>query len=600
MPFEAALLLSLLLALAIVIGMDLIRADVAAMAALLGLAVLQKVPGVTPFIDTAHLFDGFSSGAVIALIGVMIIGEALVRCGFINAVSDGLLALAKGNPTRLGVGLFTAVTAFSTVIQNAGATAMAVPIVSRVAGKMGLESRELLMPVGRMILLGGSCTLIGNSPLLLLNDLLPANIEGFTLLAPLGVGMALVVTGLLYTSFQFRRSMELSTAVGPRRDVQLRSRYQLDEATRCYRWTEHDITTVKDFEDHFNLSVVGTYSDQLQLSPTRNASLPPLGYLALLGPRENLAAFETSTGAKQTTECVVLRHALSADYSGLVEVVLTPGSSLVNQQIRDLRLRHHYGLNPLAIYRADGLIEGDIRAQSLQAGDTILAHIAWEDAELLPATDDFVVLAPDMPESQVATGLGLRTLAVLVSAVAFGLWAHPGVPFIMFAAAVALIAVGVLDPERAYRAVSWRTIFMVACLMPFSQAISSSGASAWLADGLMSLLGQDVNGIAVLLLFAVLSAIFGQLVSNIAAVLILVPVAIQVCALGNFEVQGLVLLVGISVSNAFLIPTNQVTALIASAGGYTSRDFLRTGAPISLLFCVVSVTMIALMYPSFR
>ncbi len=601
MPLEAVLLLILLFTLAVVIGADIIRADVAAMIALLGLAALQQLPGVTPFVDVTQLFAGFSSRTVIALIGVMIISAALVRCGFINTLADGLLTLAGNSQSRLGSWLLVAVAGFSTVIQNAGAVTLAVPIVSRVAAKLGLENRQLLMPVGRMILLGGCCTLIGNSALLLLNDILPAGIEHFGLLAPLPVGLALVASGLLYNLFQFNLSLRQSTSTSPRRDIKLRAMYQLEEAIRCYHWLEPDfeIDSVAALEDRFKLRVVASYYDDLQLSPTRNATLPSRGYIALMGSGPQLTSFETATGLAATTACTPLQQALSTDYSGLVEMVLTPGSSLVGLPIRDLRLRHHFGLTPLAIYRADGLIEGDIRLEILQAGDTVLAHVSWQELEHIQDTDDFVLLAPDKPESPVEPGLSFRTWTILAVLAVYGLWAQPGAAFLMFAAAAALIAARVLEPEQAYRAVSWRTIFMLACLMPFSQAMTNSGASTWLAEGVMSLLNPQASGLVVLIVFALLAAALGQLISNVAAVVIPVPVAIQVCALGNYEAQGLILLIGISVSNAFLFPTNQVTAFIASAGNFHSRKFLRAGAPSSLIFCAVSVAVIAVMYPSY-
>jgi len=128
MPYEAALLLILLSILALVVGLDLIRAIVAAMIALLGLAGLQQLPGVIAFVDIEELFAGFSSRTVIALIGVMIISEALVRCGFIYFMADGLLALAQESRFCLAISLFSAVAAVSMVIQNAGAAAMAVPL----------------------------------------------------------------------------------------------------------------------------------------------------------------------------------------------------------------------------------------------------------------------------------------------------------------------------------------------------------------------------------------------------------------------------------------------------------------------------------------
>jgi di/tricarboxylate transporter len=601
MPYEAALLLGLLCLLAVVVALDVIRADVAAMIALLGLAGLQQIPGVTAFVDVEQLFYGFSSRTVIALIGVMIISEALVRCGFINSIADVLLRLAQGSRSHLASGLFFVIAAISMIIQNAGAAAMAVPLVSRVANKMGLEKRQLLMPVGRMILTGGCCTLIGSSPLLMLNDLLSAESKGFGLLAPLPVGLALVISALVFSIWQFRRSQSLPIKTGPGRDIQLRANYQLGDATRCYRWSggANGFRTVSEFEDCYSVRVVATYSDQLQPSPPRNFTLPPLGYIALVGGDLELNEFESRNGLGPTQECAPLRHALSADYSGLIELLLTPGSSLVGQSIRDLRLRHHLGLTPLAIYRADGLVEGDIRAQILQPGDSLLAHISWRELEQIQSSEDYLVLAHDKPESMVAAGLGIRTAGILGLVAAYGVLVQPGVAFLMFAAAVSLVAAGVLGPDRAYHAISWRTIFMLACLMPFSNAITASGASDWLAGGILALLGADPSGIVALLFFAVLAAALGQLVSNVAATVILVPVAIQVAHMGGFDASGLVLLVAISVSNAFLLPTNPVSALIASAGNYQSKDFFRSGIPLTFIFCVVSVLVIALMYPSY-
>lgn len=600
MTVEIVLLLGLIGLLALAIGLDLLRADVAALLALMTLAGLQTLPFIDRYVEPSRLFIGFSSEAVVALIGIMILSEGFVRSGLIFALADRLADLGKGNVRRTIFLLFSGVSTMSLIVQNAGATSLSLPVASRLADRLNIENRQLLMPLGVFVLLGGTATMIGNSALLILNDLLPESLTPLAFFEAFPIAGAMFVVALVYYCFLPGNRYKIAHKKKDSRGAYLERVYRLHDDTRVYQWTGKiplKPCTVKVLEEKYQLRIVALYNEDLILSPTRNYQVPNNSFIAVLSTTRSLDEFEKETGMSPRTDCKVLNRALSSDYTGIVELIVTPGSEFVGQSIRDIRMRHRFGFAPLAIFRGETILDGDIRQQELCAGDILLGHISWPDLNGLEAMDDFVMVAIDKPSTTVTMETQNKVIGILLFLLAYGLFVQPRLSILLMTGAVLMLGLRVITPEQAYRAISWRTIFMLSGLIPFSEAMMNSGTSTWLAHSFTNLLGEAPSGIVLLIFFSVLAALFSMLVSNVAAVIILVPVAIEVSQLLSLDPSGLILLIGISVSNVFLMPTNQVTSLIASAGNFHSRDFFRAGTPAAIGYLLITVAGIAVLYP---
>lgn len=596
MSLEAALLGGVLLLLMAGIVSDRLRSDVAALTGLLALVLMQELPGMHRIIDETQLFRGFASSAVLALISVMIISAALSRSGLLHRVADGLLRVSR--TPELGVGLLLGgIGALSAGVQNAGATAMAIPVARRYASRTGLEENALLMPVGYMVLLGGSTTLIGNSAMLLVNDLLPSASAPLPWWAPAPAGLALIGLGILYTGWRLRKV--LGQRRSPPGGALFREIYHLQGEIRLARFQPDDgqPCTVAELEERSGLTLVGLFHDDLIIAPPRHRRIQPGSCVGLMGAPEELDQRLSRHGELSIpAHCPPLARAISRDRAGVVELVIPPGSGWKGRSMRDIRLRYRHGLTPLALYRDEGLLQGDVRSHPLRVGDTILAYMQWLDLDHLPALENAVLISP-VPPRPAPAGTERRALLVLLTTAIVGVALQPALPTLMLGCALLMVLTGVLDMDDAYRAVSWQTIFMIVALFPISDAMIATGISGALSQATATLLGPTPPLTLLMLLCAVAATLLALMVANVASLFILAPVAVELALNYGYEPATLVLLVAVCTANTFMLPNNQVTSLIAAAGSFSSREFIRNGWLLQGLFIVVCIAMFTVWQP---
>ena len=161
--------------------------------------------------------------------------------------------------------------------------------------------------------------------------------------------------------------------------------------------------------------------------------------------------------------------------------------------------------------------------------------------------------------------------------------------------ALGMILTNVISIDEAYNSVSWKTVFLVASLIPIGMAMELTGTAAWIAQQAMVLLG-DLPDIAVQIVIAVLATLFSLVMSNVGATTILVPIAIGIALTTGANPTMYALIVALSTSNAFILPTHQVNALIIGPGGYRVADFVRVGSGMSVIFLIVMLTVVNLIF----
>ena len=276
----------------------------------------------------------------------------------------------------------------------------------------------------------------------------------------------------------------------------------------------------------------------------------------------------------------------SAD-AGFAEIIVAPRSEIIGKTLIDFGIRKRCGVEPLVLFSDDTERSDDFSDHILHAGDTIVVHGPWEHLRAIRRGREFVLATPTLEEPIEPAKGTLATLCFLM-AITLALSGLTSLPLALLAGAVAMIVTRVIDVDEAYQAVQWQTVFLLAGLIPLGIAMDQTGAAAWLAGGMADAL-TGAHPLLMLAAFGGLATVFSLFMSNVAATVLLAPLAMDVAALTDLPPRAFALLVGVCVANSFLLPTHQVNALLMGPGGYHNRDYLRAGGVMTVLFLLVAV-----------
>jgi len=595
----------------VLFAFELLRVDVAAICVMVLLGLTTMVPGIQPLVTPQELFSGFSSNAVISVIAVMIIGAGLDKTGLMGKVAS--LILQKGGKTegRIIPLVSGTVALISSFMQNIGAAALFLPVVSRISARTDIPMSRLLMPMGFCAILGGTVTMIGSSPLILLNDLLissnktlPAEqqMETFGLFSVTPVGLALVAVGVLYFMLAGRFVLPSASNAEDKRTSRAADYFEklygikgeLVEIRVTVDSPQAGMTIHQLEEANPDTPVMlALYSgDVVKVPPDREEIIWVNTHLGLMGDRQQIERYCAENHWEVLGEPDSFADVLNAQHSGIAEIVIPPGSSLIGQRIGDIKPRRNFGTNILQIYRSEDVIKHGFRDQVLQVGDTLVAHASWKDLKSLSRNNDFVV-ATDVKYEDLRTNKIKEAAAFFLLGLGLFLLTD-SLAISLLTGAMGMVLSGVLTMDEAYTAVSWQTVFLLASLIPLGIAVDQSGTAAWIAQEILALVGEVPNWVLQAVI-ALLATFFTLVMSNIGATVLLVPLAVNIAVAVGADPALFALTVAISTSNSFLIPTHQVNALLMGPGGYQVADFMRAGGIMTLLFLVVSLLMLNLL-----
>lgn len=603
---EIGIVLALIGFVVVALAFDLLRAD---LVALLVLVVI----GVAGIVPVEQLFSGFGGDAVIAIIAMMILGAGLDRTGVIGRVAGFILKASKGVERRLLLVLCAITGGLSAFIQNPAVATLFLPVASRISARSGIALSRLLMPMAACIMLGGTMTMVGNSPQILLNDLLAqvnrnlppgaASLEPIRMFSLTPIGLVLLLAGLAYFHFGWRRLLpddaEPQKVVPRSTDRYFAETYGIaGEVVELVVTGESELVgaTVAELErDPATPLLLGLrQGEEARLAPPGDMHLWTGTILAVLGPRETILAWAAARGLKPLGE---LRHfgaMLNPTRAGIAEAVVPPASRFVGQKVGDLRLRKRYGISVLALNRGDKIFRDDIRERVIRAGDTLVLHGSWRDLAHAAEDRDFVVVT-DFPKDEERPHKLGNALTFFAIAIGLALFSDLRISIALMVGAVGMLLTGVLNMDEAYRAVNWKTVFLLAGLIPLGWAVDSTGSAAWLAQELFGAVGSVAPSL-LLVGVALLTALFSQVMSNVGATVVMVPLAINLALAANASPVEFAMVVVLSASNSFLSLSNPVMAIIAGPGGYRAADFWRVGGPLTLGFTAIVVIGVKLLF----
>jgi len=602
---------------------EIVSVDVAAVSVmvLLGLtSLLAPYMGLEQgLVDNKHLFDGFASNAVMSIIAVMIIGAGLDKTGIMSKVAAFILNVGGTTETRIIPVISATVGFISSFMQNVGAAALFLPVVARISARSGIPLSRLLMPMGFTAILGGTMTMVGSSPLILLNDLiitsnkaLPADaqMETWGLFSVTPVGAALIITGIAYFVIAGRfvlpkTKSESSTSGSDSMD------YFHDVYGVNYSLSEVVVSDgspvigmlLDEIENACRVRVIATKrpSDDIRIGPgalARDLEIEAGMILGVIADPNDLNSFVEKSKVKKLEKLATFSDALSSGNTGVAEVVIPPGSSLIGKSARDVWMRKTYGLALIGLHRkGETLREGDdIRNMPLESGDTLVVHTEWTALERIEKNRDFVVITTEYPHAE-----EVRPHKIVPALVFFGialfmvLFTDIRLSVALLTGAIGMILSGVLNIEEAYEAVSWKTVFLLASLIPLGLAVETSGTAKWIADQVLSVVGH-MDIWVIQLAIAILATFFTLVMSNVGATVLLVPLAVNIAIGAGANPAVFALTVALATSNSFLIPTHQVNALIMGPAGYRVTDFMKAGGIMTILFLIVMMTMMNIIF----
>lgn len=583
-----------------------IRADVVAL-------VVLVLLGLTGLVAPEDLFDGFSGNAVISVMATMILGAGLDRTGALNRLAGWLLRRAQGMEQRLLL-LTTAVAGVnSSVMQNPSVLALYLPVASRLSSRTGVALSRMLLPLAAAIVMGGSLTMVGNSPLILLNDLLVsananlpsgvATLEPLQMFAPLPIGIALLLLSLAYFRFFGSKALpeESDKGVTPARTQSyFANTYGIEgEVFELTVGADSPLVgmSVGEAETLHGapLLLALKTGNESRLAPPGDARIWVGSVLGVMGGKQEVADFAQNNFMRLTARLREFGDLFNPSRAGISEAVVPPTSKYIGKTARELQLRKQLGISLLAVNRDKEVLTDNVRELSLRSGDMLVLHSIWTDLADAAKGRDFVVVT-DYPKGEQRPHKFRIAMVIFAITMMIALSSRIPASIALMTGVAGMLVTGVLKMDEAYSAINWKTVFLMACLIPLGWAMDTSGAAAWIAGHTIEQLPEGMPLWLIEVLVGLLTTCFALVISQVGATIVMVPMAINVALAAGGDPTVFALVTALAASNNLMTPSNPVMSMITGPGGYTPRDMWRAGAPLSLCCIVVQVTAVNLLF----
>lgn len=595
MTVDNILVLLILFGALILFVSEKLRVDVVAMVVLAALLL-------TGLVSVEEAFAGFSSPAVITVIAVFIISGALYYSGVADALARAVLKVAGNSPVRLLVIIMITAGIMSAFMNNIGAVAIMLPAVVSAANSLKIPPSRLLLPLAFSALLGGNLTLIGTPPNILASSLLASypNLEPFSFFDFLPMGAIVFIAGITYMATIGRHLLPDHRPVSaPSEAYQLRPYLSELLVTEGSSLVGKSVPAAE-LGETYNLNVIHIErQDKQPIFPSPDQRVRVGDVLLVEGqPSDIIKANETLRLISVPAHDNGLERDLTTGSATLAEIALGPRSDLAGLTLQEIDFRNRYDLSVLAMRHDGESIVSRLADVPLEFGDALLVQGESSKIDQLRRENDFLVL--DRPPTETRRlGKGRLAIVILIATLAvitFG-WLDPAAG--MFIGALLMILTGVVRMDEAYDAIEWKAVFLIACILPLGVAMETSGTASLIANTIVSAVG-GMGPMAVLLAVFILTALMTEVISNAAATVLVVPIAIDTALSLGASPYAFVMAVVIAASTSFLLPIgHQVNVLVYGPGGYKVTDYTRVGIWLNLIILIVVAVFLPLLWPLF-
>jgi len=577
---------------------NILRADIVALMLMLAL-------GLSGILTSQEAFSGFSRSAVIVMLSAFILAEGLHRSGLTERLGSFIIRLFGKGERRLIFGVMTASAVLSLFMNNIAAASLLFPSLSGVARHSKVSPSKLLMPLAFGTILGGMATLLTTTNIIVSGLLRDAKLPGFTLTDFVPIGLPLVFAGILFMVFWGRKLLpEQSPAQRHEESDEsgdLLNTYQLAERlvraeVRKGGCLDGVALEKSDLREKYHLNVIAIQRGKSTLPIDAKTILKSADILLIMARPE-----DSLPGSLMDMLTILPSGEWQQDYLSipnmkLIEAAIAPRSHLAHQTLQEIRFGQKFGARVLAVWRRGRSIRTRLADLPLEFGDGLLLQGAEKSLSLLRTEPGLILLAESAPSTRMTLRGWFTTLIMavtLISAVIFS----DNIAEIMLSGAVAMVLIRTLSMDQAYRAIDWRSLFLVAGMLPVGVALNKTGASTLFASAILSSLG-GAGHLALLAGFVLLTVALTQVINGAAAVTVIAPIAIITAQQVGMDPRSVAMAVALASSMAFMSPLGHaVNVMVMGAGGYTFKDYARVGIPLTILLVAILLIILPLVMP---
>lgn len=585
-----AIVLTLLLVAVVLFATERIPVDIVTILLVIGLIVTRTL-------DVGDAFAGFGNDIVITISGLFILTGGLVKTGVIDVVGRRLHRIAGGNEFRLTVLVMFVAAACASVMKNTTTTAMFVPVVLGMSERARVPPSKLMMPLAFGAILGGTCTLIGTSTNLAVSGALPRyGMQPFTMFELTRVGVPIVCVGMLYM-------LLIGLRLLPRRGGadSLTEQYHIREFMTEVIVLDNSPLVGKtlaeaNVSDELDLTVVGVIRGKHgRIAPSSDLKIEAQDLLLVQGRLEDILRVKTEAGIEIKADFKLSDQALESSDVELFEVMVLRGSDFVGRTLKGLRFRQRYHLTVLAINRHGVVLLSKLSTVSLRFGDVLLVQGSREHVEQL-ASDGHILLLEDVSERRGRAGKRRWAITAFCLFLFFSITHLLPLSVAVLLGVLVLLATRAVRTQEMYDLVEWRLIVLIAGMISFGVAMEKTHADQYLANLILQGVGS-YGGLAVMAGFFIMTVAITQPMSNQAAALVMLPIAVKTAVALGLNPRAFAVTVTYAASCSFLTPLEPACVLIFTPGRYRFFDFVKVGSILTIVVFAIVMWLVPIFWP---
>ena len=599
---------------AVFFAMGKVRSDLVALCALVALLL-------TGILTPQEALSGFSNSVVIMMVGLFVVGGAIVQTGLAKKASGKLMTLAGDSELGLFLLLMVVTAVIGAFVSNTGTVALMMPIVVSLAQKAKMRASRLLMPLAFASSMGGMLTLIGTPPNLVIQEALTENgFEPLKFFSFLPVGVVCIIVGivvLLPLSKRFLNGgkQRQDGETGKKRAKSLddlMEEYNLKGNLSVFAVGKLSIANNKtlaelDIHHRYGLTVLEVRRIKQPRSPLMkeveqrlagpDTKLTEGDIVYVSGDPAQAMQFAADMKLNKTSEELAFYDI------GIAEVVLMHNSRLCGKTLKETGLRRLYNVNALGVRRGESYITDGLADMTFRQGDIILIQGKWKNiSRIADVADGIVVMGQPLEEASRVTldykaPLAAAIMLLMILTMVFDFIPVAPVTAVMVAGLLMVITGCIRSVEAAYKTINWESIVLIAAMLPMSVALEKTGASAMVASILADNLGQ-ASPYALLAGVYFTTSLLTMFISNTATAVLMSPIALTSAAAIGVSPYPMLFAVTLGASMCFASPfSTPPNALVMQAGGYSFMDYIKVGLPLQIIMGLVMIVVLPLIFP---